>query len=154
MNGSLTLLDDNLLYIAFSIIGISSKNDQKMKFRGRGGANGPIAPWTEKVGKKKPLAPENEILEPEKKKIAKKTAPIWRPWWFTDTCRGSPSCTIFRLPRNLGIPWDPWICSKFRSRDSQKSNPGIFRDFQKPLNVCIPRLSTTLIDHNRFFWDL
>ena len=37
MNGSLTLLDDNLLYIAFSIIGISSKNDQKMKFRGRGG---------------------------------------------------------------------------------------------------------------------
>ena len=43
MNGSLTLLDDNLLYIAFSIIGISSKNDQKMKFRGRGGANCPIA---------------------------------------------------------------------------------------------------------------
>ena len=41
MNGSLTLLDDNLLYIAFSIIGISSKNDQKMKFRGRGG--GPMA---------------------------------------------------------------------------------------------------------------
>ena len=42
MNGSLTLLDDNLLYIAFSIIGISSKNDQKMKFRGRGGAHCPI----------------------------------------------------------------------------------------------------------------
>ena len=41
MNGSLTLLDDNLLYIAFSIIGISSKNEQEMKFRGRGG--GPIA---------------------------------------------------------------------------------------------------------------
>ena len=36
MNGSLTLLDDNLLYIAFSIIGISSKNEQEMKFRGRG----------------------------------------------------------------------------------------------------------------------
>ena len=29
------------------------------------------------------------------------------------------------------------------SRDSQKSNPGIFWDFQKPLNDCIPRLSTT-----------
>ena len=46
---------------------------------------------------------------------------------------------------------DPGIFSKSRSRDSQKSNPGIFRDFQKPLNDCIPRLSTTLIDHNRFF---
>ena len=43
MNGSLTLLDDNLLYIAFSIIGISSKNEQEMKFRGRGGgAHRPI----------------------------------------------------------------------------------------------------------------
>ena len=36
MNGSLTLLDDNLLYIAFSIFGLSGKNEQKMKFRGRG----------------------------------------------------------------------------------------------------------------------
>ena len=36
MNGSLTLLDDNLLYIAFSISGLSGKNEQKMKFRGRG----------------------------------------------------------------------------------------------------------------------
>ena len=36
MIGSLTLLDDNLLYIAFSIIGLSGKNEQKMKFRGRG----------------------------------------------------------------------------------------------------------------------
>ena len=42
MNGSLTLLDDNLLYIAFSIIGISSKNDQKMKFSGRGVGHCPI----------------------------------------------------------------------------------------------------------------
>ena len=42
MNGSLTLLDDNLLYIAFSIIGISSKNDQKMKFSGRGEGHCPI----------------------------------------------------------------------------------------------------------------
>ena len=41
MNGSLTLLDDNLLYIAFSIIGISSKNEQEMKFRGRGGGQLP-----------------------------------------------------------------------------------------------------------------
>ena len=49
---------------------------------------------------------------------------------------------------------DPGIFSKSRSRDSQKSNPGIFWDFQKPLNDCIPRLSTTWIDHNRFFWDL
>ena len=35
MNGSLTLLDDNLLYIAFSIIGLSGKNNQEMKFGGR-----------------------------------------------------------------------------------------------------------------------
>ena len=42
MNGSLTLLDDNLLYIAFSIIGISSKNEQEMKFRGRGVGHYPI----------------------------------------------------------------------------------------------------------------
>ena len=42
MNGSLTLLDDNLLYIAFSIIGISSKNEQEMKFRGRGEGHCPI----------------------------------------------------------------------------------------------------------------
>ena len=53
--------------------------------------------------------------------------------------------------RDPGISRDPGIFSKSRSRDSQKSNPGIFRDFQKPLNDCIPRLSTTLIDHNRFF---
>ena len=49
MNGSLTLLDDNLLYIAFSIIGISSKNDQKMKFSGRGGAIVPYAHSTYKT---------------------------------------------------------------------------------------------------------
>ena len=36
MKGSLTLWDDSLLYIAFSIIGLSGKNEQKMKFRGRG----------------------------------------------------------------------------------------------------------------------
>ena len=36
MKGSLTLWDDNLLYIAFSIIGLSGKNEKKMKFRGRG----------------------------------------------------------------------------------------------------------------------
>ena len=59
-----------------------------------------------------------------------------------------------RLLRDPGISRDPGIFSKSRSRDSQKSNPGIFWDFQKPLNDCIPRLSTTWIDHNRFFWDL
>ena len=59
---------------------------------------------------------------------------------------------VFTRPlRDPGISRDPGIFSKSRSRDSQKSNPGIFRDFQKPLNDCIPRLSTTLIDHNRFF---
>ena len=58
---------------------------------------------------------------------------------------------VTRPLRDPGISRDPGIFSKSRSRDSQKSNPGIFRDFQKPLNDCIPRLSTTLIDHNRFF---
>ena len=48
---------------------------------------------------------------------------------------------------------DPGIFSKSRSRDSQKSNPGIFRDFQKPLNDCNLRLSTPLIEHNSLFWD-
>ena len=49
---------------------------------------------------------------------------------------------------------DPGIFSKSQSRYSQKSNPGIFQDFQKPLNDCILRLSTPFIDHNKLFWDL
>ena len=49
---------------------------------------------------------------------------------------------------------DPGIFAKSRSRDSQKSDPGIFWDFQKPLKDCIHRLSTPLIDHNNLFWDL
>ena len=61
---------------------------------------------------------------------------------------------IGRPLRDPGKSRDPGIFSKSRSRGFQKSNPGIFRDFQKPLNDCIPRLSTTLIDHNCFFWDL
>ena len=36
MKGSLTLWDNSLLYKAFSIIGLSGKNEQKMKFGGRG----------------------------------------------------------------------------------------------------------------------
>ena len=44
--------------------------------------------------------------------------------------------------------------SKSQSRDSQKSNPGIFWDFQKPLNDYILRLSIPFIDHNNLFWDL
>ena len=36
MKGSLTLWDHSLLYIAFSIIELSGKNEQKMKFLGRG----------------------------------------------------------------------------------------------------------------------
>ena len=36
MKGSLTLWDDSLLYIAFSIIGLSGKNEQEMKFGDRG----------------------------------------------------------------------------------------------------------------------
>ena len=60
-------------------------------------------------------------------------------------------CLSCRPLRDPGISRDPGIFSKSQSRESQKSNPGIFRDFQKPLNDCIPRLSTTLIDHNRFF---
>ena len=51
MNGSLTLLDDNLLYIAFSIIGISSKNEQEMKFRGRGEGHCPIRSFYLNVSK-------------------------------------------------------------------------------------------------------
>ena len=54
MNGSLTLLDDNLLYIAFSIIGLSGKNEQKMKFRGRGVGQRP----------NRSLNPLNEIRQP------------------------------------------------------------------------------------------
>ena len=56
--------------------------------------------------------------------------------------------------RDPGISRDPGIFSKSRSRDSQKSNPGIFRDFQKPLNDCILRLSTPFVDHNNLSWDL
>ena len=37
---------------------------------------------------------------------------------------------------------------------SQKSNPGIFRDFQKPLNNGILRLSTSFIDPINLFWGL
>ena len=51
MNGSLTLLDDNLLYIAFSIIGISSKNEQKMKFSGRGVGHCPIRSFYRNLAK-------------------------------------------------------------------------------------------------------
>ena len=51
----------------------------------------------------------------------------------------------------MGYPGIPEFFSKSRSRDSQKSNPGTFRDFQKPLNDCILSLSTPLIDHNSFF---
>ena len=40
------------------------------------------------------------------------------------------------------------------SRDSQKSNHGIFRDFQEPLNDCILRLFIPFIDHNNLFWDV
>ena len=51
-----------------------------------------------------------------------------------------------------GPQQDPGI-----SRDwdfEKKSNPGIFRDFQKPSNDCIIRLSIPFIDHNNLFWDL
>ena len=41
MKGSLTLWDHSLLYIAFSIIGLSGKNEQKMKFGGRGVGQSP-----------------------------------------------------------------------------------------------------------------
>ena len=37
-----------------------------------------------------------------------------------------------RLLRDPGISRDPGIFSKSRSPESQKSNPGIFRDFQNP----------------------
>ena len=61
---------------------------------------------------------------------------------------------VTRLLQDPGVTRYPGIFSKSRSRDSQKSNPGIFRDFQKPLNDCILRLSTPFIDHNNLFWDL
>ena len=57
--------------------------------------------------------------------------------------------------RDPGISRDPGIFSKSWSRDSQKSNPGIFWDFQKPfLKDCILKLSTPFIDHINAFWDL
>ena len=36
-------------------------------------------------------------------------------------------------------------------RDFQKSHPGIFRDFQKPVNCCFLRLLTQFIDKNKTF---
>ena len=56
--------------------------------------------------------------------------------------------------RDPGISRDPGIFSKSWSRDFQKSNPGIFQDFMKPLNDCIQRLSTLFIYYNNLFWDL
>ena len=64
------------------------------------------------------------------------------------------SLVMTRLLRDPGMFRDPGIFSKSRSWDSQKSNPGIFQDFQKPLNDWIPRLSTPFIDHNNLFWYL
>ena len=61
---------------------------------------------------------------------------------------------ISRLLRDPGISRDPGIFWKSRSQDSQKSNPRIFQDFQKPLNDCILRLSTPFIDHINLFWDI
>ena len=57
-------------------------------------------------------------------------------------------CGVGRLLRDPRISRDPGIFSKSRFRDSQKSNPGIFRDFQKPLNDCVLRLSTPFNDQN------
>ena len=72
--------------------------------------------------------------------ISKEEAPrLWIP---------SPKSVIIRPLR------DPGIFSKSRSWDSQKSNPWNCRDFQKPLNDSILRLSTPFIDHNSLFWDL
>ena len=65
--------------------------------------------------------------------------------WSRTTCPWPGSC---------GIPGYPGIFSKSWSRDSQKYNPGIFRDFQKPLTDYILRLSIPFIDHNNLFWDL
>ena len=62
-------------------------------------------------------------------------------------------CMMYECVRHRPLR-DPGIFSKSRSRDSQKYNPGIFRDFQKPLNNCILRLSTPFIDHNNLFWYL
>ena len=55
---------------------------------------------------------------------------------------------VSRPLRDPGISLDPGIFSKSQSRDSQKSDPRIFRDFQKPLNDCILRLLTPFIGHN------
>ena len=70
---------------------------------------------------------------------------------ITDITANTITNITSRLLRDPGISRDPRIFSKSRSRDSQKSNPRIFQDSQKPFNDCIPRLSTTLTDHNRFF---
>ena len=58
--------------------------------------------------------------------------------------------------------WRPGPCGIPGSQDFfkilipgfSKSDPGIFRDFQKPLNNCILRLSTPFVDHNNLSWDL
>ena len=64
-------------------------------------------------------------------------------YWSYQEADYQPQRVPNRLLRDPGI-----------SRDSQKSNPGIFRDFQKPLNDYILRLSIPFIDHNNLFWDL
>ena len=67
-------------------------------------------------------------------------------------CRRKPM--VSRPLQDPGISLDPGIFSKSQSRDSQKSDPRIFWDFQKPLNDCILRLLTPFIGHNNLLWDL
>ena len=69
--------------------------------------------------------------------------------FFANFPTGSLFCIL--SSGSCGIPGYPGIFSKSQSRDSQKFNPGIFRDFQKPLNNCILRLSTPFIDHSNLF---
>ena len=85
--------------------------------------------------------------------IAEKIFNTKHSYWYIALLKSASNLdrTSHMGRRDPGISRDPGIFSKSRSRDFQKSDPRIFWDFQKPLNECIPRLSTTLIDHNRFF---
>ena len=77
----------------------------------------------EKVGKKKPLGPENEILEPEKKKIAKKLHPygVHISVYDLQTHVGGRHPVLYSGSREiLGYPGIPGFV--------QNSDPGVLKN--------------------------
>ena len=124
MNGSLTLLDDNLLYIAFSIIGLSSKNDQKMKFRGRG--RGPMAqslPEPKRSEKRNPWPQKMKFWSRKKRKLQKKLHPygVHISVYDLQTHVGGRHPVLYSGSREiLGYPGIPGFV--------QNSDPGVLKN--------------------------